>query len=1083
MRKFIMLIWLLFPALSFGLNNIEGIDKCDGSIDNPYLVYDNEDLLAIMNNPELWDKHFIQEKDISFQDIASLYDLSPIGNINQAFTGSYDGNFHKISNLSMDCPDLEGVGLFGVLSGDSTKICNLGLNNCNVKGKKSVGGLVGIIEENSEVSNCFTSGVVTSSEDNNIGGLIGKVTSRASVNKCFSKAYVYSHNKNIGGLVGLCEENAIITNCYALGSVLGQERVGGLVGRNREDSRISSCYSIGSVSSYSDDYVNGLVGRNQAIVENSYFDVNTSNCCNNNAGIGLTTDLLKESLSYNNWDFDNTWRLDLDINEGYPSLTWQEEGALPNLPENGLLAPVVFSHEAGFYNDEFELELSHSNTSGFIIYTIDGSEPDIKNINGSTYRYKKFYPRFPEDDFGEFFENQINSDIYVNPIPIYNRSFEDDKLSQIPSNFYNYDWEIPNQPSEKGIVVKAKVYYSDNLQSETITNTYFVGLDRIEDSDLPVISISLDEDGLFDYDEGIYVPGQYFDNWRICCPDNTASNWTYANYHLTGENSERKAYFEYFDNDSNRADLSQYIGLRLHGGASRAFNQKSLRLYSRGDYGQSKFDYKLFDELDDCSFDKVILRNSGSDYCRAFLRDPLVHKITRHSGIDSQAYQPIILFINGEYWGLHNMRERIDCDYLARKYDINPNNIDLISRRNENVAGTLSAWNDLLEYLRANTLEGREEYEHVANLVDIDNYTKYFITEIFIDNTDWPWNNVKCWRVNNMAEGDDNNPYNDGRWRWLLFDTDYAYGLCEGNEAISNTTLGNTLQWDYDDSWENLLIRRLLTNHIYRDYFINTFADMMNTTFDGQRSEAILNEMHDNIIAEIPYQSQRWGRLASVSSWESKIDVIRYFLNHRRDEQFQQLVDYFQLDGIYDLDIYVSDTQQGYVTVNDNNILDSILDERNRSIEWHGSYFNNKTITIEAIPNEGYKFSHWNDEQDSLATKVIHPNDDVHLEAHFELIQTDRIKDIEAVTLSKAYPNPFRSKTKIDFYSPNHNSNLKIYNIRGELVKEFKSHEKGNSSIIWDGTNNNNKEVASGVYLYRLDNSAGNKTNKVLYIK
>src|SRR5690606_24325784 len=138
------------------------------------------------------------------------------------------------------------------------------------------------------------------------------------------------------------------------------------------------------------------------------------------------------------------------------------------------------------------------------------------------------------------------------------------------------------------------------------------------------------------------------------------------------EENEVLAHFEYFEFEEESPQVSQLVGIRIHGGASRSFPQKTLRIYARGEYGESYINYPLFPGLVGRStkepineFKRLLLRNSGNDYRHTLLRDAFLQRLVRHLGLDYQEYRAATVFINGEYWGLMNMRERVDNRYIA----------------------------------------------------------------------------------------------------------------------------------------------------------------------------------------------------------------------------------------------------------------------------------------------------------------------------------------------------------------------------------------------------------------------------------
>jgi hypothetical protein len=190
---------------------------------------------------------------------------------------------------------------------------------------------------------------------------------------------------------------------------------------------------------------------------------------------------------------------------------------------------------------------------------------------------------------------------------------------------------------------------------------------------LPVVSIATDSLHLFDYDTGIFVPGSITIMGGPEDDKKKDEPHLFGNYVQRGVEWERPASFELFETSGERA-LAQDIGIRVHGGRSRSLPLKSLRLYARSEYGENRFYYPVFPDLPYREYNRLILRNSGQDFFSrsTMFRDGFMQTLVRDLNLDTQAYRPSVVFINGEYWGIMNIRERYDEDYLARTWGVDP---------------------------------------------------------------------------------------------------------------------------------------------------------------------------------------------------------------------------------------------------------------------------------------------------------------------------------------------------------------------------------------------------------------------------
>jgi uncharacterized repeat protein (TIGR02543 family) len=627
-----------------------------------------------------------------------------------------------------------------------------------------------------------------------------------------------------------------------------------------------------------------------------------------------------------------------------------------------VLAPPLFSLPGGFFSNEFDLTLSHPDEEVQIVYTLDGSVPDPNNLDGSTYLYKNNYPQNPGDPNGDFLTNSFQSFSYTGPIHIYDRTGEPDKLTQISTTWDNNPTYFPTNPVEKGIVVKAKAIKPGAIASKTVANSFFMNSLGRNQYTLPLISISLQEDSFFDYFTGIYVAGQIFDEWRAANPGSNADGGTPANYWLRGDFTESVAHFELFEPNESAASLSQEIGVRLHGGWSRSFPLKSLRLYARARYGESHFNYPFFPDNQYSSFRRLLLRNSGNDYWNTFFRDAAIQNIVSHLNFDTQNYQPSVVYLNGEYWGIHNIRERFDKYYLERVYGVDPENIDLLENNANADEGDANHYNSMLNFIQSNSLSNSSNYEYIKTQLDVSSFIDYQVANIFAANTDWPGNNIKYWRLRTNHYLPNAPLGHDGRWRWLLYDTDFGFGLVA---AVNH----NTLQFATDPngpgwpnpSWSTFLIIKLLENESFKFDFINRFADLLNTAFLPARMVDIITGLKQVLEPEMPEQIQRWKSpgYGNIGGWNNQVNVMINFANNRPSIQRNHIRSFFGISNTLNVTLNVNDVEGGYIHINTIDVIPETPGVNENPYPWIGIYFNNIPIQIEAIAKPGYVFSHW----------------------------------------------------------------------------------------------------------------------------
>lgn len=657
---------------------------------------------------------------------------------------------------------------------------------------------------------------------------------------------------------------------------------------------------------------------------------------------------------------------------------------------NEVLSPPVFSLPGGFYQQTFELSLSHERNNATIIYTTDGSIPCINNTTGSQYVYKNRYQQNPVNLPGKFFTNTFQSFIYQQPLSVTNRSDAEDKLTQISSTWHYNPPYFPSSPVKKGTVVRARAFGEGAIPSPIQTHTFFVYDDPASSYNLPVVSLVIQEDAFFDYYDGIYVAGVDFDEWRNRNRFAPASGFSPSNYTRRGEASEHPAHLEFFEKGSEKAALGEQIGVRIHGGWTRSFPNKSLRLYARNKYGNTHLEHPFFGSSNSTAFKRLLLRNSGNDAPLTMFRDAAIQSIVNHMWFDTQDYLPVALFVNGEYWGIHNLRERYDKHYLERVYGVDGENLDILTQYVPEVKeGDATHYQAMINYIEHNNLEDDAHYENVTTMMDVQNFADYNIAQIFAANTDWPGNNVDFWRLRTNGYVDNTKYGHDGRWRWLMYDTDFGFGFRESPAPYMHNTLVYATHPSSNQPRNKpettFLLRNLLKNEQFRHHFINRFADQLNSAFRPERTKSIIQELKQQIEPEIQQHIHRWKSPANYQQWLENVDVMLDFAEHRPKHQFRHIYKYFDLNGIYELTVQTSNQLMGHVRVNSITINKETPGIPQYSNPWRGSYFKGVPIELEAIPKPGYTFTHWEGAVNATSPVIqITPTADIEVIACFQ---------------------------------------------------------------------------------------------------
>ena len=342
------------------------------------------------------------------------------------------------------------------------------------------------------------------------------------------------------------------------------------------------------------------------------------------------------------------------------------------------------------------------------------------------------------------------------------------------------------------------------------------------------------------------------------------------------------------------------------------------------------------------------------------MRDGFITSIADDLNIDHQRYRPALLFLNGEFWGIQNIREKVNEHFISSNHSIAPEHIDLLDIQGINeeniVHGTNADYQILMNYLETQEMNDPLVQNAIENWIDIESYMSYQAFQIFIDNRDWPGNNIKFWRDHRIG----------GKWRWILYDTDFGFSIWD-SYAYTFNTLSFALD-PYGPGWPNppwstFVFRKLMENNTFENIFINTYCDMLNTVFQPEFLSNHLDSISGNIENIIPTHRSRWYNNGnwpnSAINWEERLNIMENFGNNRRSYAINHLRNELDLPNLAQLTINISPVEAGSVDLNTLSIEES---------SWSGYYFPGIPINVSAKPNDGFIFSHWLEFPDSNHT-------------------------------------------------------------------------------------------------------------------
>ena len=756
-----------------------------------------------------------------------------------------------------------------------------------------------------------------------------------------------------------------------------------------------------------------------------------------------------------------------------------------------ILSPPLFSHAGGFYASPFDLSLSSTVEGVSIVYSLDGSLPSAGNLQGTSYPYRNQYRKEPGTSAGPLLFRTFRSYVYGSPLKVTDRSGDANQISLISSTYDANPWYLPSAPVEKAVVVRARATRAGALPSPVVSHTYFIRSGGVNPYSLPVISLNVQEDAFFDFNKGIYVAGSDFESWRSANPQGIADGGVPANYHREGDDWEVPAHIELFDAAGIRW-LGQNTGVRIHGNWSNSNPFKSLRIYSRNEYGKSTLDYPFFASRPYTSYKRIILRNSGNDIWYTLFRDAALQEMVSHLRFETQATQPSVLFLNGEHWGIHNIRERVDKYFLAAKFGVNEEQLDILEGNMAVDEGDNSHYTEMIDYITLNGVSEAAHYAWVKERMDTESFRDYMISEIFMVNTDWPGNNIKYWRLQTPEYLSEAGPGRDGRWRWIVFDTDYSFGIYRSEEysldMMAFTTRSDGPDWP-NPPWSTFLFRKLLENEEFKADFITWFCDQLNTAFLPEVVHGVINGMKEAIAPEMERQMGRWNIPSSLSSWNNNISVMLNFASKRPGFARTHLRNSFGLAAEYRLTVNVSGEGEGHVVVNTIALTPETRGVAAHPFPWQGKYFRNMPLRLEAVPAPGYVFVRWESGGYKTDNPVLSlkPAGDTFVTAVFREEGVTAVREVPAKgetgdgITGELFPNPFAASATFRLTS-SQSGEVSVYlaDLQGRVVRQvYQGYvPAGSFSCPVEGSG-----LAPGIYFLVCETPGGLSRQKVVRIQ
>jgi hypothetical protein len=480
------------------------------------------------------------------------------------------------------------------------------------------------------------------------------------------------------------------------------------------------------------------------------------------------------------------------------------------------------------------------------------------------------------------------------------------------------------------VVVKARAFRGDALPSAVVSSVYLLDANH----QLPVLALVIDPDSLYHAQRGI------------------------AARNLPGREWERLVDVTFF---AGRASAFHHsAGVRLQGRTGpEEYEKKSFRLFFRKGYGEEELAYPIFTVAGE-AYSRIVLRSGYDDSLEpaergtprpTLLRDPLVSELWRRCGGLASKSRFAVLRLNDAFHGIYDLRESVDEQFVIDR--LGYQDVDLIRTRTDSlelVHGDWEKWEEMVDFFAGQKILSDQAVEEAGTHLDLEDFTNLQVLVHATQYDRWAYG-VSAFRERSP----------DGRWRWTIWDSDRAFNDFNWNSFETKINRTHVVL-------DSLITQRLLSNEGYRRFFVNRFADMLNTVFRQENVLTLVDSLTQEIAADIPDEVARWGN--TVENWNQYVGHLRTFSVRRPGIVRQQLIERFDLPGEAELTVS-SATGSGQIRVNSLTI---------EQFPWTGIYLSGNPVTVSAIPAPGYRFVGWSDP--SL------PNDDT---LNLDIVETTEL--------------------------------------------------------------------------------------------
>ena len=427
-----------------------------------------------------------------------------------------------------------------------------------------------------------------------------------------------------------------------------------------------------------------------------------------------------------------------------------------------------------------------------------------------------------------------------------------------------------------------------------------------------------------------------------------------------GGNPNKIGSFELFE--QNGLFIDEGDGdFNKHGNDSWAYDQRGFDFIMRDQFGYTDgLDHQIFPEKTRDNFQRVILKPGASDNYPfepggAHIRDPFVHTLSIKADmlLDERTWRPAVVYLNGEYWGVYEIREKADDhDYTKYYYQQDKFNLQYLKTwggtwQDYGAPNAQPDWDALVTFIMSNNMAPGPDFDYVTSQLKWASLCDYFMFNSYVVNQDWLNWNTAWWRGMDPAG-------QKKKWRYTLWDMDATFGHYTNYTGIPDPSANadpcnaENLPDPGGQGHTDILEKLIAENPQVEQYYVTRYIDLVNTHFSCDYMNTLLDSMVNILAPEMVGQVSRWG--GSIAGWQANVQAMRDFIDDRCLALEQGLIDCYDLEGPYDVTFDVDPVASGTIKVN------SVWAP---TYPWTTTYYGGiETLTI-AKPEPGYVFDHW----------------------------------------------------------------------------------------------------------------------------